>query len=350
MIHLLTTGGTIASAPSVDGRNVSGTLTGDDLAATLASELPSPLQPVTESLLQRPSNAIDTGNLQTIESRCRALLARGDIDGLVLTHGTDTLEDTAFYLHLTLGDCAKPIVLTGSQRALHETGSDAARNLADAIRVAAEPASRGQGVLVVFDQEVHSAALARKDSSYRLRAFNSPGFGPLGQVDHGVVHYSFYTAPTRGLPSGPSLPRVDMLHAGAGSTSLILAAQRDGADGLVIGGLGRGHVPPDWMHEIEQVRAAGLPVAITSSTASGPVRAVYEFPGSLAALLAAGVMPAGALSTRQARILLMLLLSRGHRDTDLAGQFCRASAWGSVGCTASPGPRSIPDEATEAGR
>ena len=344
MIQLLTTGGTIASALNAEGLNVSGAMSGDQLLASLDSSLSVDQHPRTESLIQVPSNAIDTTDLRTMEDRCRQLMADPGIEGIVLTHGTDTLEDTAYFLHLTLGDCPKPVVITGSQKPIHETGSDAPRNLADAIKVASAPASRGFGVLVVFDEAIHSAALARKTSSYRLGGFSSPGYGPIGHVDGNQVGYSLHPAPQRALPTGKhlgGLPRIDILQAALDSACLVKAAQRDGADGLVINGLGRGHVPPRWVEDISEAANSGLPIAITSSTGSGPVKAVYEFPGSLADLLKAGVISAGDLTARQARILMMVLLSRDCRDTELAGHLGQAGIWGEGKLPRSPGSRAI---------
>lgn len=344
MIHLLTTGGTIASSLSTEGLNVSGAMPADQLITILDGRLHADQRPQTESLIQKPSNAIDRRDLLLIEGRCRQLMADPKIDGIVLTHGTDTLEDTAYFLHLTLGDCPKPVVITGSQRPIHEPGSDAARNLADAVRVASARASRGLGVLVVFDEAIHTAALASKTSSYRLGGFTSPGYGPIGHIDNGEVGYSLAPTPRPGLPAGEPgevLPRVDILHAALDSASLVKAAHRDGADGVVINGLGRGHVPPGWVEDIREAIAAGLPIAIASSAGSGAVRAVYEFPGSLVDLVDAGVMPAGDLSARKARILMMALLSRGCRDTELAGHFGQAGTWGAGEDPRSPGSRAM---------
>jgi L-asparaginase len=133
------------------------------------------------------------------------------------------------------------------------------------------------------------------------------------------------------------LPRIDILQAALDSACLVKAAQRDGADGLVINGLGRGHVPPNWVEDISEAAISGVPIAITSSSDSGPVGAVYEFPGSLADLLKAGVMSAGDLTARKARILMMVLLSRGWRGTELAGHLGQAGIWGEGEHPQSPG-------------
>ena len=327
MIHLLTTGGTIASTLSDQGRNVAGALSADYLLAWIEAAIGNDHPVQSESLLQKPSNAINAQDLCTIADRCEACLAAPETEGIVITHGTDTLEDTAWFLQQALGDCRRPVVVTGSQRALHETGSDAPRNLVDAIRVAGASESRGQGVLVVFDEEIHSAALVRKVSSYRLTGFGSPGYGPIGQIDGAALRYALRARPADPVPRGEVMPRVDILTAAIGGTCLIDAAIADGARGLVIDGLGRGQVPPDWVPAIERASTAGIPIAVTSSTGSGPVRTVYEYVGSLESIIAVGALPAGALTARQARIVMMMLLSTGESRAGLANGLVRIAGW-----------------------
>ncbi|RZU98276.1 asparaginase [Spiribacter vilamensis] len=327
MIHLLTTGGTIASTASDQGRNVAGALSADHLMERIGAAMGDEHPVQSESLLQKPSNAISLQDLWRIAERCEALLGEAATEGIVITHGTDTLEDTAWFLQQALGDCRRPVVVTGSQRALHETGSDAPRNLVDAIRAASAPESRGQGVLVVFDEEIHSATLVRKMSSYRLAGFGSPGYGPIGQIDGAALRYALRARPADPVPRGEVIPRVDILTAAIDGTCLIDAAVTDGARGLVIDALGRGQVPPDWVPAIERASSAGIPIAVTSSTGSGPVRTVYEYIGSLESIIAVGALPAGALTARQARILLIMLLSAGASRAELAAGLTRVAGW-----------------------
>jgi L-asparaginase len=330
MIHLLTTGGTIASTPGTSGRNVAGALPAEALLDAIDAGLDAGPAVHTESLLQKPSNAINGEDLCRIAERCETRLADPSTDGIVITHGTDTLEDTAWFLQQVLGDCPRPVVVTGSQRALHERGSDAPRNLVDALRVAAATGSRGQGVLVVFDEAIHSASLVRKISSYRLTGFGSPGYGPVGHIDGAILRYPLNARIPTPIPRGPTLPRVDIVPAAAGSACPIDALRSDGAQGLIIDALGRGQVPPDWVPAIARAHAAGCPVAITSSTGSGPVAEVYEYPGSLERVIAAGAVGADTLSARQARLLLMLVLSTPEGAADWRARFAAAAGWSTV--------------------
>lgn len=327
MLHLLTTGGTIASTPSPEGRNVAGELSADHLLETVRGAIEDVDGIHAESLFQKPSNAMGPDELLALVARCETLLGMPDTRGIVITHGTDTLEDTAWFLQLALGDCPRPVVVTGSQRALHEIGSDAPRNLIDALRVAARPDARGQGVLVVFDEAVHSAPLVTKTSSYRLAGFSSPGFGPIGQIDGAHVRFALRARPPTALPRGTALPRVDIATVAAGSACPIDALSADGAHGFVIDALGRGQVPPDWLPAIERAAGAGRPVAVAGSTGSGPVAPVYEYPGSLASILSVGGLPAGALTARQARFLMMLLLSHTDSADAFSERFRQATRW-----------------------
>src|SRR5690554_2152493 len=147
-VVVLTTGGTIASSPDDSGRNRSGALKGDVLMSRVSLPEGTAIYVEVRSLLQKPSNAITRDDLMHLRQECLALAESSDVTGIVITHGTDTLEETAYFLDITL-PASPTIVLTGSQRAPHEPGTDAFRNIADAVVVAASDAARGLGTLVV---------------------------------------------------------------------------------------------------------------------------------------------------------------------------------------------------------
>jgi len=310
-IVVLTTGGTIASQLDASGRNRSGALKGETLLAQVSLPSDFTAQVEVRSLLQKPSNAITFEDLLGLREACLDIAAQDDVLGIVITHGTDTLEETAYFLDITL-PVGKPVVLTGSQRAPHEPGTDAFCNIADALKVAASSQTAGLGPLVVFNQSIFAARQVRKVSTFQVHGFAAPDTGPLGYVDGAQVRLSAIPQRPAGtpLPIESAMPRVDILPAYLGaSPSLIEAAVASGAVGLVIEGLGRGHVPPDWMQAIANVTARGIPIMVVSSCASGPVHASYEFIGSLASLESAGVMPVTDLSARKARLALSTLLA-----------------------------------------
>lgn len=310
-IVVLTTGGTIASQPDGSGRNRSGALQGETLMAQ--ASLPPGFETKIEvrSVLQKPSNAITCADLLLLREHCQALGESPEVCGVVITHGTDTLEETAYFLDITLPGNV-PIVLTGSQRAPHEPGTDAFRNLTDALMVAAAPQAAGLGTLVVFNQSIYAARQVRKVNTYQVNGFAAPGSGPIGYVDGSRVSLS--ARPMRpaftAVAIGSTLPRVDILPAYLdASSSLVEAAVDAGAVALVIDGLGRGHVPPDWVPALAQVIERGIPVALVSNCPRGPVHQAYEFTGSLASLEAVGVLPILDLSARKARLALSVLLA-----------------------------------------
>ena len=315
-IVVLTTGGTIASKPSDSGRSQSGALSGEQLLDQVA--LPKGVDVTLEviSILQKPSNAVTLADLAELHYQGRKALLRADVDGLVITHGTDTLEETAYFLSLTL-PADKPCVITGSQRAPHQLGTDAFKNICDAIVAAASPQLSQLGCVVAFNESLFAARHARKVSSFQLHGFDAPGAGSLGYIDgHRLKLYHAATAIEPAIEGWDTpLPRVDLLPAYLdASPALLKACVESGAKGVVIDGLGRGHVPPGWMNDIRALVSAGVPVAVVSSCAQGPVNTSYEFSGSLADLMSSGVIALNDISARKARLALALLLSSTPRE------------------------------------
>ena len=315
-IVVLTTGGTIASKPSDSGRSQSGALSGEQLLDQVA--LPQGIDVTLEviSILQKPSNAVTLADLAELHCQGRRALLRTDVDGLVITHGTDTLEETAYFLSLTL-PADKPCVITGSQRAPHQLGTDAFKNICDAIVAAASPQLSQLGCVVAFNESLFPARHARKVSSFQLHGFDAPGAGSLGYIDgHRLKLYHAATAIEPAIEGWDTpLPRVDLLPAYLdASPALLKACVESGAKGVVIDGLGRGHVPPSWMNDIRALVSAGVPVAVVSSCAQGPVNTSYEFSGSLADLMSSGEIALNDISARKARLALALLLSSTPRE------------------------------------
>jgi len=309
-VIVLTTGGTIASKAGGNGLNVSGAMSGESLLERVALPQTRDCEVEVRSILQKPSNAISLDDLVKLSRQCQTLDQDPDVIGIVITHGTDTLEETAHFLDLTLSLQSSALVMTGSQRAPHEEGTDAIRNLANAITVAAEPCMRGIGVTVVFNESIYAARSVRKLNSYRLNGFGAPDSGALGYVDGQRVYLAQTPRRAATLPLGDSLPRIDILPSYLdASPQLLEFAVASGAQALVVEGLGRGHVPPTWIEAIGEATRAGVPVAVVSACHEGPVNTRYEFPGSLASLQAHGAIAVRDLSARKARLTLAVLLS-----------------------------------------
>jgi L-asparaginase len=250
-------------------------------------------------------------------------IAREDpaVAGFVVTHGTATLEETAFFLNLTLA-VSQPVVLVGAQRPASALGTDAGMNLVNALRVAGSAVARGKGVLVLLNDEINAARDVVKTSTYRVQTFRSFDFGALGHVDGDGVH--FYRVPLGAhMPDGPfaaddlnePLPRVDIVYSYAGADgALVEAAVAAGARGLVSAGFAPGSPTPEQRIAFERAAKAGVVVVQCSRAASGrvaPRRRLRE----------TGIVAGCDLSPQKARILMMLALTKTGDATQIQAMF-----------------------------
>lgn len=312
-------GGTIAStSASGDGSAVVPTMD----AAALAAAVPG-LGEVAdlraETLERLPSPSLDEPTVVRALQWARRAVDDGAA-GIVLTQGTDTLEESAYLLDL-LWDRPEPLVVTGAMRAPDAAGADGPANLLTAVRTAAESASRGRGVLVAFDDELHRAAWVAKTDSMSTGAFRSTPFGPIGRCVEAEVQYA--VPASRAAPLGLTLeqeqgdPRVPLVATYLGDDGHVLDALTGTAlDGVVVAGFGAGHVSARAAEAIGRL-AAQVPVVFASRTGSGPTgRAIYGYPGSEMDLVERGAVGAGWLSPVKARLLLWALALRGPLPRD----------------------------------
>lgn len=232
----------------------------------------------------------------------------GEVDGFVVLHGTGTLEETSYFLHLCL-KIEKPVVITGSQRPLGAISSDAPLNLVNAVRVAASPDAKGMGVLVCLNDEIHAARDVTKGATSRLHAFRTPDFGMLGEVNGDGVN--FYRRPVRrGYPTTefdvsawPILPRVDIAHSYAGEDSgLVSALAAAGAKGIVMAAFPGGRLSPGQKAACIHALGEGIAIAICTRAGSGRAHVAQD-------LLTCGMVAADNLNPQKARILLALALT-----------------------------------------
>jgi L-asparaginase len=239
-----------------------------------------------------------------------------ELAGFVIPHGTATLEESAYFLHLAL-KTAKTVVVVGAQRPASALGSDAGMNLLGAIRAASSPQARGIGVLVALNDELHCAREATKTSTYRLQTFRTPDFGALGHIDGDGVH--IYRRPVR--PHAPdtefdvdalsNLPRVDICYSYGGVDGTIVEALvAAGARGIVSAGLAPGIPAPLERAALEKARDAGVVIVQSSRAGSGRV-APRRY------LVEAGLVAADNLNPQKARILLMLALTRSQDISEI---------------------------------
>ena len=308
-VHLMATGGTIASRHGPDG------LAAVTPAADLLAAAGSPAEPTvtTSDLGTVGSFALTMWDLQELVAEARRCLDDG-VDGVVVTQGTDTMEEAAYLADLVHDD-PRPIVFTGAQRPFDSPAPDGPANLADALRVAASPAARDLGVLLCFDGVAFAARGVRKIETLRSGAFGAPGRGPaIRLAGESVLPLS---RPARPLPLPldlrAELPRVDVVACYLGAdASLLHAAVAAGAAGLVLQAFGAGNVPPAIAAAAAELVAGGIPVLVCSRVPSGPVAPLYAAGG--ARLARGGSLFAGDLSPWQGRLLLAAALALAPDD------------------------------------
>ena len=301
VVLVLGTGGTIGSAGDYWGGATTRVpiadlvkVPGIDSVATIESE----------QFLNVGSSSIGPERWLELSRRIADVFtARSDVRGIVVTHGTDTMEETAYFLDLTVGGL-RPVVVTGSMRPSNMAGADGPANLTSAVRAAADSDSRGRGTLVVMDDRIFSARDVTKTNSTRVETFQAPERGPLAIVDPEGLYY-------RGRAMGRStaqfditavkeLPRVDIIYAYPGADSVAIdAVVAAGAKGIVVAGVGRGGSAPAQGSAL--IRAMEKGVIIVSSTRTGSGRVPIGTRGGIGS---------GDLNPQKARILLMLALSR----------------------------------------
>jgi L-asparaginase len=265
-------------------------------------------EPVPITFRQVGSTAIGPADWLELRALIHRTAADPAIAGFVIPHGTATLEETAFFLNLTLG-ISQPVVLVGAQRPASALGSDAGMNLVNALRVAGSAEARGKGVLVVLNDEIHPARDVVKTSTYRVQTFRSFDFGALGHVDGDGPH--FYRAPLKvHMPDTPfagrdiaDLPRVEIVYSYAGADgALVRAAVAAGARGLVSAGFAPGSPTPEQRAAFIEAAQAGVVVVQCSRAASGRVAPRRH-------LREAGIVAGEDFSPQKARILLTLMLT-----------------------------------------
>ena len=321
-VHIIATGGTIAMASPSFGSAAVLALSGEDLRQRLLALQGVLLAPIsTEEYGPLPSSHFTVQHLSGLRERVCAALDLGDVQGVVLTHGTDTLEETAYLLDSTVsGD--KPIVVTGAMRLSSEPGYEGMANLTAAVRVAACTDARGLGALVVMNDEVHAARDVTKSHSQSQDTFKSLFLGPLGRVDTDQVRIARRlerdVMDYRGLE-----PNVYLFKLGvAMDAELLVHATRLGARGVVIEGFGGGRVPPWWLEAIQEAQRHGVVVVIATRCPTGPLHDQYGFRGAYHDLARAGCLFAHNLNGQKARIRLMAALASGGDTLRSMQAFC----------------------------
>lgn len=305
-------GGTIAMLPSAMGASVPG-LAAQDLVDAVPG-LGGIVDLRVENICNLPSPSIGLAEVIDALRFARREVAAGAV-GVVITHGTDTLEETAYLLDL-LWDDAAPIVITGAMRSATAAGAEGPANLLAAVMTAASSQARGLGVLACLNDTVHLASRVVKTSSMAVESFDSPGFGPVGRLVESDFRllWGLVSPRPEALPVPQAGPiDVALLESALGDDGRLIRLALDaGFSGVVISGMGVGHVTVDAANAISDVIEAGMTVVVGSRAARGGTASnLYGYVGSEADLIGRGAIMTGTVSPRKARLLLHLLLSAG---------------------------------------
>jgi L-asparaginase len=321
MIHVVATGGTIASLADPVTGAVRPAVSADDLIAGVDGL--DAFSPRVEEIDRVNGWNVTPGVMLEAARRAQAALDDDAVDGVVVTHGTDTVEETAFLCDLLVRS-GKPIAFAAAMRSGGEIAADGPRNLLNAACVASDQATRGLGTVLCLNDELHAARWARKQDSFRVSAFTSPGHGPVGFVTPGSVRVLRRPEPLPDVAVPDLLDRpVPIVQTYTGIEEHLIEAVLDatGAAGLVLEGTGLGNVPGSAVPGIEVALGRGLAVVVATRVPTGGTGAVYGGPGGGVTLRDLGVIAAGGLSAAKARLLLMTLLANGTPQADVAERF-----------------------------
>ena len=316
-VCLITTGGTIASRTEPDSGHVTASLDGRELGKLLGGGLEG-IEVVVDEFCKVSSFAMTLDLSFALARHIAARLDEG-FDGVVVTHGTDTMEESAFLADLIV-PTGKPVVFTGAQHPADDPNPDGPQNIRDSIRLAASDAAVGLGAMICFDHEFHAARDVTKSHTSRTDTFFSAEHGKLGDVDGDriVVHRRPVLRKTYACEKIAT--DVELIKLSLGATDRIVRlTARDGAKALVLEGFGRGNAPPAITEAAIDIVRAGVPVVMTTRCQRGRVKPVYGNGGGKT-LAEGGVIFAGDFSGQKARVLLSVLLGLGLKGDRLRSE------------------------------
>ncbi|HCT1920349.1 TPA: asparaginase [Staphylococcus aureus] len=242
-------------------------------------------------------------------------------DGFVITHGTDTLEETAFLLDLILG-IEQPVVITGAMRSSNEIGSDGLYNYISAIRVASDEKARHKGVMVVFNDEIHTARNVTKTHTSNTNTFQSPNHGPLGVLTKDRVQFHHMPYRQQALENVNEKLNVPLVKAYMGMPGDVFSFySREGIDGMVIEALGQGNIPPSALEGIQQLVSLNIPIVLVSRSFNGIVSPTYAYDGGGYQLAQQGFIFSNGLNGPKARLKLLVALSNNLDKAEIKSYF-----------------------------
>ncbi|MCJ7839440.1 asparaginase [Lederbergia sp. NSJ-179] len=276
---------------------------------------------ITKQPFHLPSPHIEPTDMFKLKSIIEGEYRNSSIDGVVITHGTDTLEETAYFLDLTV-EVKIPVVMTGAMRSSNEIGSDGLYNFISAVRVACTEEANGMGVLVVLNDEIHTAKNVTKTHASNVSTFQSPQYGPIGIVTKREILFHHKPLYVEKYQPNRLNKRVALLKAYAGMDSdLFTAIQQLKYDGVVIEALGQGNLPPHCLDGLKKLLQANIPVILVSRCYKGSAQDVYDYEGGGKQLKEMGVIFCNGLNGQKARIKLLIALTKTTHLAQLAQLF-----------------------------
>lgn len=323
VVKMIATGGTIAMKIDPVKNAPVPAISGEDLVATVP-EIAKFAKIEVLNLANVPSDYMDPVLWVSLQKAVVEALARPEVAGVIVSHGTDTLEETAYFLDLTVSS-DKPIVLIGAQRNASEKDFDGPRNILNAARICVSPDARGKGAMIALNNQINAAREVTKTHTSDVETFKSGDFGFLGNVDSDRV--LFYRAPLRRqhVPlTQDKLPYVEIVAMyGGADGSMIRAAVAAGAKAIVVQGLGWGNMNIPMYEAVQEAIAKKVVVIVSTRVPNGRVLPVYGFKGGGKTLKDAGAVMADNLSPQKARILAMLVLQKTSDPLELQKFFDR---------------------------
>lgn len=322
-IVILATGGTIAGAAA--SGTEAGYTSGQVAVDTLIAAVPQLAELATvrgEQVANVGSQDMQDAIWLKLAERVNALLGTDDVDGIVITHGTDTIEETAYFLNLVVRS-VKPVVLTAAMRPATALSADGPLNIYNAVAVAADPEAAGRGVLVVINDDIHGARGMTKTSTTDVQTFVSAERGLMGATHFGKNRYFRHpyrkhtTQSEFSVEGRATLPRVDIIYISAGvSPDLIDAAVEHGAKGIVTAGVGNGNMTAEALAAVQRATRSGVAVVRSTRVTSGTVGRDVEIDDD-----AIGTVASGELNPAQSRVLLKLVLLRTQQANQIQAYF-----------------------------
>lgn len=314
---VLHTGGTISMS-----ENNEGFVTTNEKNPVAEVSTVKNLADITEiNPFQVPSPHMTLHHMNLLRKAIQQAVLEENYDGVVITHGTDTLEETAFFLDLTI-NIPIPVILTGAMRSSNEIGADGLYNYIAAIRVAIEDDARGKGVLVVFNDEIHSAKNVTKTHTSNTSTFQSPNYGPLGIITKNNIYFHHLPIITKPLVKVREDKKVGLVKAHSDLDSELLKFfKTEQYDGVIIEALGQGNLSPSSLEGLQTLLDAEIPVVLVSRCFNGIVSNNYNYEGGGYELYNKGVLFSNGLNGQKARLKLIVALSNGMNHEQIRTYF-----------------------------